>query len=156
MKLEEAAELLNISRTTLYRYRKKLGIVSETKDDVDVTHFEQLKKEARQTVKYAKKIDLDKIIDEAVVKDLYLLEKSDPFEVSQLKTQFNNNKKLIDSLQKEIDLMIASGEIPDKFILDSMEKFQKLNMKIMSDIEKIKPQADNLSSMIKEKLANYG
>ena len=93
MKINEVLEKLGISRATLTRYRKKLGIFEETR---------------------------------------------------------------IENFQLEINKVINDGELPDKYLLDGMEKYQKLNMQIMSTIEKQSPQGDSLKEMIQEKLARYG
>ena len=81
---------------------------------------------------------------------------NDSVGLKNLKTQYNHNQKVIENFQLEINKVINDGELPDKYLLDGMEKYQKLNMQIMSMIEKQSQQGDNLKEMIQEKLARYG
>ena len=81
---------------------------------------------------------------------------NDSVGLKNLKNQYNHNQKVIENFQLEINKVINDGELPDKYLLDGMEKYQKLNMQIMSTIEKQSPQGDSLKEMIQEKLARYG
>ena len=81
---------------------------------------------------------------------------NDSVGLKNLKTQYNHNQKVIENFQLEINKVLNDGELPDKYLLDGMEKYQKLNMQIMSTIEKQSPQGDSLKEMIQEKLARYG
>ena len=48
MKINEVLEELGISRATLTRYRKKLGIFEETKSNISKSQFKELEKLANQ------------------------------------------------------------------------------------------------------------
>ncbi|HFU6754122.1 hypothetical protein V2V08_02045 [Streptococcus agalactiae] len=48
MKINEVLEKLGISRATLTRYRKKLGIFEETRSNITKSQFKELEKLANQ------------------------------------------------------------------------------------------------------------
>ena len=144
LKINEVLEKLGISRATLTRYRKKLGIFEETRSNITKSQFKELEKLANQRQKYTREEKMLEIND------------NDSVGLKNLKTQYNHNQKVIENFQLEINKVINNGELPDKYLLDGMEKYQKLNMQIMSTIEKQSPQGDSLKEMIQEKLARYG
>lgn len=48
LKINEVLEKLGISRATLTRYRKKLGIFEETRSNITKSQFKELEKLANQ------------------------------------------------------------------------------------------------------------
>ncbi|HEQ1581041.1 TPA: hypothetical protein VD746_000379 [Streptococcus pyogenes] len=130
LKINEVLEKLGISRATLTRYRKKLGIFEETRSNITKSQFKELEKLANQRQKYTRQ---------------------ERVELSRKTFKLIPKEKML-----EINKVINDGELPDKYLLDGMEKYQKLNMQIMSTIEKQSPQGDSLKEMIQEKLARYG
>ena len=130
LKINEVLEKLGISRATLTRYRKKLGIFEETRSNITKSQFKELEKLANQRQKYTReeRVELSRKTFKLIPKEKML--------------EINDNDSV--------------GELPDKYLLDGMEKYQKLNMQIMSTIEKQSPQGDSLKEMIQEKLARYG
>lgn len=159
MKINEVLEKLGISRATLTRYRKKLGIFEETRSNITKSQFKELEKLANQRQKYTRqeRVELSRKTFKLIPKEKTLeISDNDPVGLKNLKNQYNHNQKVIENFQLEINKVINDGELPDKYILDGMEKYQKLNMQIISTIEKQSPQGDNLKEMIQEKLARYG
>lgn len=159
MKINEVLEELGISRATLTRYRKKLGIFEETRSNITKSQLKELKKLVNQRQKYTRqeRVELSRKSFKLIPKEKTLdISENDSVALKNLKTQYNHNQKLIENFQLEINKVINAGELPDKYLLDSMEKYQKLNMQIMSTIEKQSPQGDSLKELIQEKLARYG
>lgn len=159
MKINEVLEKLGISRATLTRYRKKLGIFEETRSNITKSQFKELEKLANQRQKYTRqeRVELSRKTFKLIPKEKTLeIRDNDPVGLKNLKNQYNHNQKVIENFQLEINKVINDGELPDKYLLDGMEKYQKLNMQIMSTIEKQSPQGDSLKEMIQEKLARYG
>lgn len=159
MKINEVLEELGISRATLTRYRKKLGIFEETRSNITKSQFKELKKLVKQRQKYTRqeRVELSRKSFKLIPKEKTLdISENDSVALKNLKTQYNHNQKVIENFQLEINKVINAGELPDKYLLDSMEKYQKLNMQIMSTIEKQSPQGDSLKELIQEKLARYG
>ena len=54
LKINEVLEKLGISRATLTRYRKKLGIFEETRSNITKSQFKELEKLANQRQKYTR------------------------------------------------------------------------------------------------------
>ncbi len=159
MKINEVLEKLGISRATLTRYRKKLGIFEETRSNITKSQFKELEKLANQRQKYTRqeRVELSRKTFKLIPKEKMLeISDNDSVWLKNLKTQYNHNQKVIENFQFEINKVINDGELPDKYLLDGMEKYQKLNMQIMSTIEKQSPQGDSLKELIQEKLARYG
>lgn len=159
MKINEVLEKLGISRATLSRYRKKLGIFDETRSNITKSQFKELEKLANQRQKYTRqeRVELSRKTFKLIPKEKMLkITDGDSVGLKNLKNQYNHNQKLIENFQLEINKAINSGELPDKYLLDGLEKYQKLNMQIMTTIEKQSPQGDSLKEMIQEKLARYG
>lgn len=159
MKINEVLEKLGISRATLTRYRKKLGIFEETRSNITKSQFKELEKLANQRQKYTRqeRVELSRKTFKLIPKEKMLeISDNDSVVLKNLKTQYNHNQKVIENFQLEINKVINDGELPDKYLLDGMEKYQKLNMQIMSTIEKQSPQGDSIKEMIQEKLARYG
>ena len=159
MKINEVLEKLGISRATLTRYRKKLGIFEETRSNITKSQFKELEKLANQRQKYTReeRVELSRKTFKLIPKEKMLeINDNDSVSLKNLKTQYNHNQKVIENFQLEINKVINDGELPDKYLLDGMEKYQKLNMQIMSTIEKQSPQGDSIKEMIREKLARYG
>ncbi|HEP7770450.1 TPA: hypothetical protein VNM04_001619 [Streptococcus pyogenes] len=159
LKINEVLEELGISRATLTRYRKKLGIFEETRSNITKSQLKELKKLVNQRQKYTRqeRVELSRKSFKLIPKEKTLdISENDSVALKNLKTQYNHNQKLIENFQLEINKVINAGELPDKYLLDSMEKYQKLNMQIMSTIEKQSPQGDSLKELIQEKLARYG
>lgn len=159
LKINEVLEKLGISRATLTRYRKKLGIFEETRSNITKSQFKELEKLANQRQKYTReeRVELSRKTFKLIPKEKMLeINDNDSVSLKNLKTQYNHNQKVIENFQLEINKVINDGELPDKYLLDGMEKYQKLNMQIMSTIEKQSPQGDSLKEMIQEKLARYG
>lgn len=159
MKINEVLEKLEISRATLTRYRKKLGIFEETRSNITKSQFKELEKLANQRQKYTRqeRVELSRKTFKMIPKEKTIeISDNDSVSLKNLKTQYNHNQKVIENFQLEINKVINDGELPDKYLLDGMEKYQKLNMQIMSTIEKQTPQGDSIKEMIQEKLARYG
>ena len=157
MKINEVLEKLGISRATLIRYRKKLGIFEETRSNITKSQFKELEKLANQRQKYTRqeRVELSRKTFKLIPKEKMLeISDNDSVGLKNLKTQYN--QKVIENFQLEINKVINDSELPSKYLLDGMEKYQKLNMQIMSTIEKQSPQGDSLKEMIQEKLARYG
>ncbi|WP_317334204.1 hypothetical protein [Streptococcus orisratti] len=159
LKINEVLEKLGISRATLTRYRKKLGIFEETRSNITKSQFKELEKLANQRQKYTRqeRVELSRKTFKLIPKEKTMdISDNDSVALKNLKTQYNYNQKVIENFQFEINKVINAGELPDKYLLDGMEKYQKLNMQIMTTIEKQSPQGDSLKEMIQEKLARYG
>lgn len=159
MKINEVLEKLDISRATLSRYRKRLGIFEETRSNITKSQFKELEKLANQRQKYTRqeRVELSRKTFKMISKEKTIeISDNDSVSLKNLKTQYNHNQKVIENFQLEINKVINDGELPDKYLLDGMEKYQKLNMQIMSTIEKQTPQGDSIKEMIQEKLARYG
>ncbi|EOT42759.1 hypothetical protein ACWOE3_10215 [Enterococcus dispar] len=161
MKLKDVPEAVGLSRITIYNYRKSLGILEETSEEVSDKLVEKFKKMAAAKVKSnnggKKKTDVIKkareINDSTGFIDIL---DGDSAQLKNLKSQYNSNQVLINHLTKAINKDILSGETPTKLETDMMEKYQKLNMSLAKTIELNNPAGDSLAAAIKEKLSQYG
>lgn len=141
VKLHEAEKELDTSRTTLYRWRKKLGILDETKTEVSETHMKQLRALAKERVKrQISKEHRANVLVEAEQSDDFAyalqLQTGDSDETKALKVQYNGNLKVLAVIQNRIDLKLLCGEIPDKYLVDMLEKFQNMNIRIIKVLGK--------------------
>ena len=159
LKINEVLEELGISRATLTRYRKKLGIFEETKSNISKSQFKELEKLANQRQKYTRqeRVELSRKTFKLIPKEKMLeIRDDESVGLKNLKAQYNYNQKLIENFQLEINKFINDGDMPGKYLTDSLEKYQKLNMQVVSMIDKQSPQTDHIQELIKEKLARYG
>ena len=160
MKLKDVPEAVGVSRITIYNYRKSLGILGETSEEVSDKLVEKFKKMAAAKVKSnnngKKKTDVIKkareINDSTGFIDIL---DGDSAQLKNLKSQYNSNQVLINHLTKAINNDVLQNETPTKLETDMMEKYQKLNMSLAKTIESLNPAEDNLAAMIKDKLASY-
>jgi hypothetical protein len=76
-------------------------------------------------------------------------------EVKNLKNQYNDNLKLMAYMTKLALYQMEQGKIPEKYLVDSIGKFQKGNIDILKTIRKLSPEEDELLNTIKERLASY-
>jgi hypothetical protein len=162
MKLSEACLRLNANRQTVYRWRKKLGIVEETSDNVSQTHFKELEKLNRLRLKSFNRMSdrqIDELSDSVIpisIDKFIKIREEDKIELSNLKEQYNNNIKKIEFLELKTADQMYNNEIPEKFLLDFIEKYQKANITIINAIERLSPEQNEMAEMIKEKLSKYG
>lgn len=161
MKLKDVPKAVGVSRITIYNYRKSLGILDETADEVSDEWIEKFKKMAAAKIKPAKSgKKKEEVIKKArAVRDtsgFIEIPDSDSIQLKNLKNQYNSNQVLINHLTKAINNDVLQNETPTKLETDMMEKYQKLNMSLAKTIESLNPAEDNLAAMIKDKLASYG
>lgn len=162
MKLDEVRERLQISNSTLYRYRKSLGIFEETRANVSPSQFEELRKLRDRRSKYSKTNDAE--FEKQKLKDLKAVKSdgaikinvSDSVEVQNLKQQHNDNLDLIVYLNRIVRQQMNDLKVPEKYLIDSIEKYQKLNMLILNTLQRLNPEEDDLKKMIAERLGTYG
>jgi len=163
LKLQDVPQAVGVSRITIYNYRKKLGIVEETAEEVSDEIVEQFKKLAASKIKPSNTNNNGKKTADVVAAAqssndssgfLEVLD-SDSTQLKNLKDQYNSNQVLINHLTKTINNDIAEGYTPSKLESDMMEKYQKLNMSLARTIETLNPAEESLASLIKEKLASY-
>lgn len=160
MKLKEAIERLGISRSSVDRYRKKLGIFHETKKEVTLEQFEELRKLRDYREKYTYKKPVEKLAksqnDEMEKSGVFLeINARDGTEIKNLKKQYNDNLGIIQYMQNLAFSDIKGGGIPEKYFIDSIEKYQKLNILILNTLKKINPETNDLQKLIEDKLGNY-
>lgn len=162
MKVKEAQEKLKMSEAGLWKLRKKLGILTEKRAEITEEELKLLKKHRSHRAipsKYrAKKVDVKiEKVDNEIVKDrtLKILD-SEPIEVRNLKTDYNQNLKLIKYMQGLIEQDVSKGELPDKYYVDTIEKYQKLNITIINAIQKLMPIEDSIQKELAERLSKYG
>lgn len=163
MKLQDVPKAVGVSRITIYNYRKKLGIVEETADEVSNEIVEQFKKLAASKIKPSPSNNKGKKTADVVAAAQFSNDSSgfleilpnDSTQLKNLKDQYNSNQVLINHLTKEINNDIMGGYTPTKLESDMMEKYQKLNMSLARTIETLNPAEESLASLIKAKLANY-
>ena len=160
MLLREVPKAVGVSRITIYNYRKSLGILEETQEEVPDEIVEKFKKMASAKIKVKK----DAKKKETVIKEARQSNNSEGFieissedstQLKNLKDQYNNNQVLINHLTREINTSILNFETPGKLEMDMMEKYQKLNVTLAKEIAKVNPEEESLSAKISEKLANY-
>ena len=157
---KDVPEFLNISRSSLYNYRKRLGIVEETKDKITEKHLEQIKRLRNSRNKPANVTETEQIAKVEAKKEnnqsgFLEVSQDDSIQLVNLKDQYNSNQQLINHLDKTIKLDIQKFITPEKAVTDTMEKYQKLNIALLKQIESVKPQEEDLGKIIKDKLANY-
>lgn len=160
MLTKDVPEFLNISRSSLYNYRKRLGIVEETKDKITEKHLEQIKRLRNSRNKPANVTETEQIAKVEAKKEnnqsgFLEVSQDDSIQLVNLKDQYNSNQQLINHLDKTIKLDIQKFITPEKAVTDTMEKYQKLNIALLKQIESVKPQEEDLGKIIKDKLANY-
>ncbi|MBL1223725.1 hypothetical protein [Enterococcus sp. BWR-S5] len=163
MKLQDVPAAVGVSRITIYNYRKRLGIVEETTEEVPEETVEQFKKMAASKIKPGpsnnkgkKKVDVVAAAQFSNDSSGFLeILPNDSTQLKNLKDQYNSNQVLINHLTKEINTCIVDGETPSKLESDMMEKYQKLNMSLARTIETLNPAEESLASLIKAKLASY-
>lgn len=161
MKLKDVPKAVGVSRITIYNYRKSLGILEETADEVSDEWIEKFKKMAAAKIKPDKSgKKKEEVIKKArAVRDtsgFIEVHDSDSIQLKNLKNQYNSNQVLINHLTKAINNDVLQNETPTKLETDMMEKYQKLNMSLAKTIESLNPAEENLAAMIKDKLASYG
>ena len=159
MLTKDVPEFLNISRSSLYNYRKRLGIVEETKDKITEKHLEQIKRLRNSRNKPANVTETEQIAKVEAKKEnnqtgFLEVSQDDSIQLVNLKDQYNSNQQLINHLDKTIKLDIQKFITPEKAVTDTMEKYQKLNIALLKQIESVKPQEEDLGKIIKDKLAN--
>lgn len=160
MKLNDVPKALGVSRITVYNYRKKLGILEETADEVSDNNYKKLKKLANSRIKRGQSGgEKSEVLKKARAandsKGFLEVTADDSIQLINLKQQYNSNQLLINYLNKIINKNILENETPSKLESDMMEKYQKLNMQLAKTIESIDPAEENLAAMIKSKLDNY-
>lgn len=160
MKLNDVPKALGVSRITVYNYRKKLGILEETADEVSDINYKKLKKLANSRIKRGQSGGKkSEVLEKARVANdsqgFLEVATDDSIQLINLKQQYNSNQLLINYLNKVINKNILENETPSKLESDMMEKYQKLNMQLAKTIEAIDPAEENLAAMIKSKLDNY-
>lgn len=157
MTKEEAAKALKVSKRTVDRYRKELGILEETRKEILPSHLElmsnwQKEKENRNKSRV-------EILKEEALKidseDSLKIEETDSETVKNLKTDYNNNRKIIDYFQ-HISLYAANNnKMPPKEILQVCESYQKLNIHILNSLEKQAGKKEGIESLILKRLNSY-
>ena len=93
LKINEVLEKLGISRATLTRYRKKLGIFEETRSNITKSQFKELEKLANQRQKYTReeRVELSRKTFKLIPKEKMLeINDNDSVGLKNLKTQYNH------------------------------------------------------------------
>ena len=173
MTRKEACAILRVSPATLDRYRRKLGISSETRDGIGEKHLESLQKLRQSKSKLqanksddveVENDDIDDKNDEVEVENDDIDDKSDDVEVEnddidnnlkQLKKQYDQNLKLISWLSNEISLCIDINVLPDKNAAGMLEKYQKLNVQILKSINKNQSKGSALEDKVAKMMAEF-
>lgn len=160
MKTSEVPEFLNISRATLYNYRRKLNILDETRHEVTESHLESFRRlrdaRAKPVQVRQKEKEIRSEAEEAAINDGFLvIHETDATQTINLKKQYNGNQLLINHLDNLISLDIQKMNTPEKVVADMMEKYQKLNMSLIRQIESLNPAEDDLKQKIEQKLSQY-
>ena len=160
MKTKHVAEHIGITDRTLYNYRKKLGILEETREEVSESQLKQFRDLASSRIRPMSSEKIKQAIQEeaaAIEDDEGSLELSlrDSIELMNMKKQYNSNQKLIRFLSKRIRNMIENHEPIGKTETDMMEKYQKLNLSLLKSILSVNPDEDNLKNKIAERLEQY-
>lgn len=160
MKTKHVAEHIGITDRTLYNYRKKLGILEETREEVSESQLKQFRDLASSRIRPMSSEKIKQAIQEeaaAIEDDEGSLEIStrDSIELMNMKKQYNSNQKLIRFLSIRIRNMIENHEPIGKTETDMMEKYQKLNLSLLKSILSVNPDEDNLKNKIADKLSQY-
>lgn len=160
MKIKDVTEHLGITERTLYNYRKKLGILEETREEVSESQLKQFKDLASSRIRPMSSGKIKQAIQEEVVAiedDTGSLEifPTDSTELMNMKKQYNSNQKLIRLLSVKIRNMIENQEPIGKTETDMMEKYQRLNLSLLKSISSINPEEGSLKDKIAEKLSRY-
>lgn len=137
-----------------------MDIVKETQDKVTDEHLEQFRRLRDSRIKTPDRRKKEKAIrleaEEKAIRDGFLeILPSDSTQTINLKKQYNGNQQLINHLDNMIVLDIQRLTTPEKAVADMMEKYQKLNMQLITKIESLNPEEDNIKQKIEEKLAMY-
>ena len=157
MKQKEVMEKLNISRQTLLRYRKTLGIVEETKKEISKKQFELLKN-LKNNNSFMYKEERDKVLkgaEQFEAKGLMEIKATDCPNVKTLKCDYNNNRKFIEYLQSLLDKAVENKKLPPKLITNMLERYQMLNLKIITVLSKMKAEKKDIGALISERLEIY-
>lgn len=159
MNIKEATKELGISRATIDRYRKTLGIFEETKKNITHSHIEMMKNYKQEKGNYNEKKDIEDLKKEAFNFDaigLLEINEKDSQKVKNLKNDYNTNRRFIEYMQNGMDNIIDDNKIPPKFIYEAIMQYQKLNIRIVSSLEKLEVKSSNLESLIIDSLSKYG
>ena len=158
MNIKETAKSLGISVQTLSRYRKSLGIFEETKKGLSESQYKEVEK--LRDKNFFKSEERKKTILNGAksfcATGLLKIGDTDSKEIVNLKTDYNENRNFIEYHQSCIEIAMINGKKPDKDISNMLEKYQSLNLKIISNLEKAKSTAVDFETLIQEKLNNYG
>lgn len=158
MNIKETAKSLGISVQTLSRYRKTLGIFEETKKGLTESQYKEVEKLRDKnlfTNEEKKKIILSGA-ESFNAMGLLEIEDTDSKEIINLKNDYNYNRKYIEYLQTLIKIDMFDKKVPDKNVSNMLEKFQSLNLKIVSNLEKSKSTGVDFDALIQERLNSYG
>lgn len=161
MRTRDVSKHLGITHRTLYNYRKRLGIIEETREEVSDEQLKLFSDLARSRIKPKPATETRQaIIEQANSFDGEVgtleINQSDSIELVNLKKQYNGNQKLIAFLDIKIQEMIRHNEPISKTETDMMEKYQKLNLSLLRSILSVNPEEDTLKKKIAERLALYG
>lgn len=157
----EVQKMLNIDKSTLSVWKKKLEISDETIQGISISHLEQLIKHGKRTgtiqedyikIDYIPKLNL-KELTERMIK----IYDTDSIAIKNLKHNYNDNISTIEYLNCKIRLDIESNKDINKSSIDIIEKLQKLNFSIIDvidELDKSNKKTDNLDEMIMKRMKN--
>jgi len=151
MDLQEAADKLGINRTRLYRVRKRIGILAETKREVSETNFKIIENKLKSRADYeAPNARIASAPDAVRVIEIHPADRDD---VRILKESINDNLKIIAYQRKLLDDAEAGEGLPAKAITDTIAKYRNLNIALLRQLRQINPEADELVAAINSAMA---
>ncbi|WP_376740676.1 helix-turn-helix domain-containing protein [Listeria innocua] len=160
VQIKEACKKIGVPQTTIYRWRKKMGILEETRDGLTDEHLEMFQKMKKTRAGYhPTKNKKEKVVENAVrcapnANELKVND-GDIREVRALKEQYNSNLKVIDFANDLIFQSMDRRRIPDKYLTDLIDKYQSLNVKLLRSLGKLAPLGSDDSTELMEKLSDY-
>jgi hypothetical protein len=160
MRLNTAVARLGVHDDTVRNWRKKLGIFEKTRHEVTPKQFEELRRLRDSRQKYTRrgeKLEGSELNAGLEPNSDKLLEfrDDDAAEIRNLKQQYNQNIAKIDYVENLLQTQMGQGLTPEKYLMDSSEKCQRLNISIAAALRKLSPVENELEMAINERLSSY-
>lgn len=158
MNQKTALERLKISRKTLIKYRKALGIFKETKKNITDEQFEDIKRmRDRNKVLNSYTQQAFELKAEAQGgRDYIPILSTDSPQIQQLKKQYNRYTNFLEILgQVVLERAIKEKKIPSKDQTGLIEKYQGLQLKLAKELRHAQQDGDDIGALIAEKLKAY-
>ena len=141
--------MLNVTGETLEKYIDNLGIRYLIQENISDTHLKEIKKLHGNDGHLKKGISQE-------TEDFYLeIDENDINELRKLKMSYNKNLRLINAFEQNVESCLNSDTLPEKFIIDNLEKYIKLNIQLLKSMQMYTSNESNLEQNIINRLKLY-